>query len=1557
MQTYLVQQVTEIIESRANIKISVKGVDLRPLARIVLEDVLILDLRNDTLLSADELQTSIFGISIKQNNYKLYGARLVNPYLRLMVDSSDVLNLTALIHKAFPPDPLDTAQGNFKLSIGRIGLENARFYFGKAVHPDCPYGVNFKDMLMEKLNIDARNFSFSGDTVAMDINALSFVEKSGWTVDNLRAIFGISKQGMTFRKLRVQSGDSHLDLSRLFMFYDGYHQLADFVSKVTIDAAFDQSTVNSDFVGYLVPTLRGYGLRLGLAGEVKGRVNELRGRGLRISYGDSTCVNANLHLTGLPDIHQTLFDIDFNELRTTSADLRTLTKPTGGALLSLPSLVDTLGVVNYQGKFVGYLNNFVAYGTVLTQVGRLNLDAAITPGPRGGFRYKGQLAALDVDVGKVLGNQLLGAVTLDANVAGSVDRHKRVTAKTGINISSLVVNDYDYSGIKIDGDLTNRTYIGTVNLNDPNCKLNFLGKFDFADSLPVFDFSMFVPRIDLVALKLNRVDSLSVASFLLTSKIEGNSLDNIRGEIKLVNSAYRNQRGDFKLSEVRLVADNLSSSKVVSLNSEFAEGELRGRYNYSSVFRYLNSLISNYLPSIAKTQQQLNRPAKTKNVQPDKSLEYNDYLVKLRIKKSKKITDVLYPKLQLAENTSIYGILNPDKQSLTFRMMVPEVKLGGNSVKSLNVTGQTRDSLLAINLSSPNIMLGGTSIKNLHIDLGAHNNLIDLDLNWDNRYTPVNKGQFFARLNVDQYRDSTRLALLDILPSTIVINDSIWRIAEAQIAMDTLAIGISGFAAHNHSQSLLLDGAISRRPDDTLSLTLNHLNIASLNLYLERLGYRVNGIVTGVAQVNDLYQHPNLLADIKIDNMHLNSQAVGDITFQSRWFNEQKRLGVNLTNCRNDTTTLQAKGFVYTQRKMLDLMVDINQLKLCHLEPILKESVSNIDGCVRGKIKVDGSFAKPQLNGTVDVDKAALMVNFLNTKYSASSPITLSNSDIIFKNFEITDVFNNKAMLNGSISTEYFKNFNLNLNLSTKNFQCMNTTEWHNPSFYASAYGTGIVVLKGPPNKLDVNIFVKTDAKTTIYLPLGNRGMVDENNFITFVSSNPEDIVIDESVDPDLVTQSPKSELKLNMEIQVTPEAEAQIIIDKKMNDIIKANGRGNLKIEIVPSQHVFKMLGNYEIEKGDYLFTLKSLLNKKLKIESGSSITWNGDPLDANTNITATYRVKTSLKPILGENYTARIPVDCQILLTQKLMSPNIEFNITLPNGNSDEKAALATALNTQEKINTQFLGLLGINSFISDASVNAASSENANLGTMGLYNTVSELLSNQLSNLLSNDKLDFGINYRPGIEEELTSDQVELALSTQIFDDRLLLNGSAFNNNKNNASAPIAGNFNAEFKLNKSGKFRAKAFARYNDDFLNTITTTENEYTTGVGFMYREEFNTFKEFGYKMLHIFSSEPQKTYVFENDDDTTIVDVPQNKVGKVPKSGADSDLEKADKNQQKNGAEGSIFGDAKSGNPTESETEAENEKKKTVDNKIKSQETGLNKGVDLDKVELDFRPE
>ncbi|MQY79319.1 MAG: hypothetical protein GH151_09035 [Bacteroidetes bacterium] len=511
-------------------------------------------------------------------------------------------------------------------------------------------------------------------------------------------------------------------------------------------------------------------------------------------------------------------------------------------------------------------------------------------------------------------------------------------------------------------------------------------------------------------------------------------------------------------------------------------------------------------------------------------------------------------------------------------------------------------------------------------------------------------------------------------------------------------------------------------------------------------------------------------------------------------------------------------------------------------------------GVATGNLVIAGTLKNPLINGNIKLQKTSFLINYLQTQYSFSEEIRIRDNTILFENMKLYDPEGNIAITNGTITHDNFKNFNFNIKLDAKNFLFIATDEENNRQFYGNGFGTGIVNISGPPKKIFIDISAKTEKNTRLFIPLNAEEDITEYTFVTFIGT------------PDETTGKEKknqyevdlSGFGMNFNLEVTPDAEIQIIFDSKIGDIMKGRGEGNLNLQINP-QREFKIYGTVRIEEGDYLFTLQNIINKKLELRKGGSITWNGDPGDANIDIRGIYNLKTSLNTLLSdETYKKRIPVECHLILSEKLMNPNINFDIFLPTADEETRTYLKNSINTDEELSKQFLSLLVINSFLPDPNLTPSTFQPSTPGyspAVGI--ATSELLSNQLNHWLSqiSNDFDIGFNYRPG--DEITSNEMEVALSTQLLNDRVTINGNVDvrgNQATQTNTSNIAGDFNVDVKINQSGKLRVKAFTRANDKLIYEWAP----YTQGIGLFYREEFNNFQELLQKYWNMVATKKEK---------------------------------------------------------------------------------------------------
>ena len=489
-------------------------------------------------------------------------------------------------------------------------------------------------------------------------------------------------------------------------------------------------------------------------------------------------------------------------------------------------------------------------------------------------------------------------------------------------------------------------------------------------------------------------------------------------------------------------------------------------------------------------------------------------------------------------------------------------------------------------------------------------------------------------------------------------------------------------------------------------------------------------------------------------------------------------------------------------------------------------------------VNVKGNLKSPDISGLIQVNQAILPITYLNTTYLVENqPILIEPESFQIQNIIVSDSKKNQATVNGVVSHTNFTDFTFDFSiLSSQSFECLNTTEKDNEYFYGKAYADSAkVTISGNADKITMNIKGKTAKGTNIFIPLTGSSNITESEYITFVKK--EDI--NNTAQKKQNTTS--GNLILNLQLDITNDAKVQLVFDKTVGDVVKAQGHGVLNIDI-NSVGDLNIFGEYIIDEGDYLFTFQNVINKKFEIVKGSNLVWNGNPYDAELDIDAVYKVRTSLSSLLNDpSQTKRVPVDCHLKLTESLFSPNIKFDIDLPGANDaggDElKSRIKTAIPSEEEMNKQVFALLVLGNFMPQASKDYSSSISSS-------STSTEVLSNQLSNWLSQISKDFdvGVNYRP--VNDLSNKEVELALSTQLLNERLVLEGNlGVTDNKTSATSQssnnIVGDVKVEYKITEDGKLRAKVYNKAND--YNLAASNSAPYTQGVGVFYRKEFDTF--------------------------------------------------------------------------------------------------------------------
>ncbi len=259
-------------------------------------------------------------------------------------------------------------------------------------------------------------------------------------------------------------------------------------------------------------------------------------------------------------------------------------------------------------------------------------------------------------------------------------------------------------------------------------------------------------------------------------------------------------------------------------------------------------------------------------------------------------------------------------------------------------------------------------------------------------------------------------------------------------------------------------------------------------------------------------------------------------------------------------------------------------------------------------------------------------------------------------------------------------------------------------------------------------------------------------------------------------------------------------------------------------------------MNRGDYNFSLQDLILKNFKIQEGSSISFNGDPLEGLLDITAAYRVNTNLTD-LDRSFTSdpdlnrtSVPVDALLKVRGDIHSPEIKFDIKLPTVTSEVERKVRSIISTEDMMNRQVIYLLALNRFYTPEYMGAEQGGE-------LASVASSTLSSQIQNIVGSltDKFSVAPSFKSE-KSDFSDMEVDVALSSSLFDNRLLINGNLGYRDRSTSQTTFIGDFDLEYLLSRDGRLRLKAYNHFNDAsyYLKSALTTQ-----GIGIIYRKDFD----------------------------------------------------------------------------------------------------------------------
>ncbi len=1430
VQTWAAKKAASYLSKKLDTKIDIKSLYIEPFSSIVLEGFYALDKQKDTLISTPKLTIDLNGFSLISSikkrtiDFKLIQLDNGSVYLKKQKDGKTNLNFIIDYFNSPPSKTPEKPGKPWTTVFEKIAINNLHFRYKNKLVDTLIKGVNFDDIDLKNFstvitNMDLKNHLFSGNISNLTLRE----QKSGFYLKKFNAKATVDSNQILAQNLFILTNHSNIkDYFRMkFKSFDDFDDIED---KVYMDGDFKSSQISSSDISYFTDGLEHVKFDLGLNGRIKGFVNNLKAKDLLITGGKATYIKGDFNLRGLPDWDNTFLELNFEQIATNKADLDYLySNFTGKPNGHVPDIISKFGNINFTGRFTGLQNDFVAYGTFKTKLGRFDPDINLKINKAGTPSYSGKIDTYAFDLGTLLDEKSLGRTTLNANITGSGDEVKNLTEKLDAKIAAIDYNGYNYQNVGVNGTFIKKFANAKISIADKNVNLDINGSVDLNSDEPVFSFNGNIQNAHLHTLKL--LDDTITLTTNITTHFSGLNLNHLSGNVLLTKTRVIDPRNNYPIDSVLVTANGTGNDRAITLKSDMADGYIKGSYDLPTLPSYFKTIVKKYIPSL-----------KTTIVSP----KPQDFTFNLSLKNLDPLIAIFEPDLKIPDQGTFIGEFNSEKKTATLNAYIKTIIYDKIVFHDFIIDESTSDQSLDLNLSLSKVdITDSLFVKNITLTNSLRKDSLNFNVKLSDK-DAVNQLDLYGLVNFG--RDTT--AKLQLLPSDVILENQNWRIQEkVRIKFLDGKTEVSGFELSNGPQKVKINGFVSDNPEDKLKLTFEKFSMATFDQFRRTIGVQLRGSLNGDVIFSSLTKSPGIDAHLGIDSLAMNKIFVGDVKIQSDLGNDRKQADVKLSINNHGLETVNIDGIYKlgkTEENNLDFNVKMNQTEAIIFEPFINDLVSNIKGHVSTDLKLTGPPSKPQLNGNVYLLNTGVTVNYLQTPYTIADTLNVTNSVININNMILKDNKGGTGTVNGKVDLNDLQNPDIEAVVNTEKLLALNTTFKDNHLYYGTAYATGKFSFNGPVDNMNINIKAKTDAGTVFNIPLNTSSTVGDNDFIKFVSHSDTAKAVPLTKAFDGIT--------LNFDLTVDEKTTVKIFTDY---GVLEGSGQAtDLKLNI-NSLGDFEMFGDFLITSGKFEFTAKNFISKNFVVNKGGTIRWTGNPSNATINLSAIYEVRTDISPLYAAAGSTSPKgkslelVQAQLILTKTLLQPNIDFDFNFPLDPSI-KDDLSTYLSDNNNRSQQALSIIVRRQFSNGANNNLT---NQVLGTAG--EAVSEFAFNKLNSFISQSNIknfdlnirsfnDFSASYR--IKDRLVFTGSLFNTSTSGTSDLFQNSASIFNSNFNS----LTKDFEAQYFIRKEGDLSARySYRVLNSTTLNTLSDQLGiQYVNGLGLVYQKDFDTFGEF-----------------------------------------------------------------------------------------------------------------
>ena len=1434
VQGFIGNEVSDALAKKLGTKVAIGRVDLGFLNRLIIDDVSIQDQTGGMMLEAKRISAKFDILPLTQG--------------RIQISSTQLFGLKAFLYQQtaqskpnfqFVLDSLaskdTTHHQRLDIHISSLIIRHGEIAYDKRYLPATPHQFSLNHLHAKEISGHFIINAINDDSIHVNIKELSFAEQSGLDIQSLKFKLIATKTGASLQHFELRMPHTALSLGDLHASYRFMGK--DFLpATLQFDGSLNPSQITPSDFGCFLPVLSQLNDALSMSTSFIGTSTSLRIKSLKISSHDKhILLNAD---GSVSDWSARLrWYANIRQLKVSDSGIQSLAEQLGHHL-QIPAVLTRLGDIHFRGLVGGVSQDLALKGILDTDAGKVNLAVG-----RHGHQFTGRIETAHLNLKRILADNRFGTLATRINIDGELPKNRQLkdaTITAQGNVSQFTYNSYNYRNLTIDGIYHRGTFDGKLGLDDPNGKITINGHIGMT-GVPSARLTAEVQQLNLSNLNITNRWPRTLFSFGLTADISGNNLNTLVGNIDLTGFTMKSPNQDYFLSTMHVQAGNHPDGHYLTMNSDFGELSIQGKFDYRTIAQSVVNLIGSKLPTLP------NLPKITR-------YNTNDFAIHTTINRTDWLRNLFHIPLEMNEPLHIAGTMDDRTNDMNMRVEMPAFTYDGKSFRNGYLHFMTINDSLKVKARLTTGQEGSKGID-WNVSAAAAHNHLNTILDFNNHQKRQIKGRFDTDTQFFTNEQGLSAAHVNVHPSEIWIGDTIWNVNPSDIIYSKNRLTIDHFAIEHNKQHIIVSGLATKNPNDSVCVDLQDVDVSYILNLVDFHAVDFSGLASGRAYISGAFQNPEAFARLTVNQFKFEDGRMGVL---SAFVNLNNKDGqIDIDAIANDGPGVQTmiKGYVSPRRNYMDLGIDAHHTNAEFLKGFMGSFMGDVDMQVDGSLHVLGDLSHINLVGQM-VSNGKVRILPTNTVYTLKNDtITMVPDEVQFRSDSIYDKDGHLGILNGNLYHQHLTHLSYDLNIKAHNLLSYDFQDFGDDTFCGTAYCTGTCTIKGKSGEVNIDVDVTPEKNSIIVYNAASPNAISENDFIHWevdkdangayqlvpgiIRQKEDSLDLDE---PDIPT-----DIHLNLLVNCNPNATLKVMMDNESGDYIALNGNGVLRATYY-NKGAFDMFGNYTVDHGIYKLTIQNVIKKDFQFLEGGTIAFGGDPTHATLNLKAQYPVNgVSLSDLnIGRSFSNNnIRVNCLMNITGTPNSPKVDFGLDLPTVNGDAKQMIYSLINSEEEMNQQVLYLLAIGRFYNQGSNNASAetSEQQSQTSLAMQSLLSGTISQQINNVLSsvtnNSNWNFGANISTG-NEGFNNAEYEGLLSGRLLNNRLLINGQFGYRDNANATSSFIGDFDVRYLLLPNGNLAIKVYNQTNDRYF----TKNSMNTQGIGLIMKKDFNGWRDF-----------------------------------------------------------------------------------------------------------------